>query len=656
MARKMSENTNTTIEKQISVRLILGPMVLVAILFCLFGGSESYIAPLSAAVLFHSSALVTGHMIFRTVFRTWSIHESWGYSWALGLAVHGFVGFGLAELSLYQAPVIWAYLLGILFFGYVFLTDLKTATIPLRLPNLWTLLTMIVVLAYLLFNCVPPTFYDATTYHVGLPMQYAFWGESIVTPHQIYSAFPLLAELSTGLIYLVTKSALFVNVAHAGMIVPLLMMVQKTAKHMFGNQEAAVAGFVFVSIPTIHFLVGGTKSDLLVYLFVAVILSLCASWESHDEETDLNAEMSKRYFLLLFLFGGLCLSAKLSSGVYVMAYVGLYLASSRSLIPKEKRIIVFGLMLAAVAASPFYIRNWFVLGNPTFPFLTSIFDGDSTGADFLTSQAVKVDGLQEVLSLWRLPYDVCFVNSDPTMINTFGGVVFFFLPVALLQRTFFYSQKRNCIYLLLTIPYWLSTYMLLRFHPFLVLLGTLWAARGVVRLCRLGQTGRFVVPCLVLFLVYENLSFSTQALNILLREPLSVHLDDTSHDDFLSHAQESYPAFKFLNETSKAHSVVYMMSDYRIAHLERRAVISGVNVKPAYAGIVKESSSGKDIIEQLKNTGANYLVFHGPTIQLLHERHLLDWDEEEEGRVREMLSLLGKPLFYENAYAVYALE
>lgn len=634
----------------------MGLMLLVAIVFCLFGGREGYLAPLSGSVIFHCSALVAGHMIFRTVFPTWAIHESWGYSWALGLAVHGLVGFGLAELALYQAPVVWGYLVGLFFFGCVFFADLKTVTIPLRLPNSWTLLTSSVVLAYLLFNCVPPTFYDATTYHVGLPMQYAFWGESIVTPHQIFSAFPLLAELSTGLIYLVTKSAVFVNVAHAGIIVPLLLMVQKTAKQMFGNQEASVAGFVLVSIPTIHFLVGGTKSDLLLYLYIAVILSLCASWETHKDELNLNAEVNKRYFLLLLLFAGLCLSAKLSSVVYVVVYMGGYLASSRSLLPKERKLIVTGLVLAVVAGCPFYIRNWFVLGNPTYPFLTSVFGGDSTGADFATSQAIKVEGIEGLLNLWRLPWDVCFVNPDPTMINTFGGVVFFFLPVALFQRTFFHTQKRNCIFLLLTIPYWLSTYMLLRFHPFLVLLGALWAARGVVRLCQLGKSGRFLVPCLVLFLAYENLSFSTQALNILLREPLSVHLEDASHGDFLGQAQESFPAFEFLNETSNIDSVIYMMSDYRLAYLERRAIFSGITVPPAYAVLVKESTSGQDIIERLKKTGANYLIFHGPTIHLLQERHLLNWGDEEENRVREMLSLLGQPLFYENAYAVYALD
>jgi hypothetical protein len=629
-------------------------IAIIGLLF-LYAPSEGYAGPVAGALLFHASAIFVGHAFLRFFFPDWKVHESWLYAWCLGIGIHGYTLFFAAELSFFNSQFARVYFVLALVTGFMFAKDLRPRG-PMR--NAFRPLnvgTWLIACLYVGLNCIPPAFYDATTYHLGLPMQYAAWGESVVTRHQIYSAFPLLSELSTSLLLLVKGEAAPVNAAHAMMIVPLTLLVRRIATKLFDSTAGLSAGLVLITVPMVHFLVAGTKSDLLLYLMLAAQISASTSMVLQSEGTDRFEAHLHRNGLLMFVFAGMAMAVKLSAAVHCFIFVLLTFIYAKKFFPHLKQALGVGIPVCIALAAPTYLRNWIELGNPTYPFMAGIFGGDSTGGDYLITQAHRVQTLDDVLSLWRLPYDLCFENPDPTMYNLFGGLVFVFLVGAFVWRRVMPIERLWLLYIMISVPYWLATYALLRFHPIMVLMVVIWTGYGIARALAYRSQTAPLVGALVMYLCYQNLSDSVQANSILTRDSLSVHSGQETYDSYLSGALESYAVYQFINENTPDDSIVFMMSDYRLAYLDRRALFSGINTKPRFANIVRESKSPADIVSRIRDTGASYLLFHGATVDLFNKRGLLEWTKEDDSRLREMLRIIGRPLYSQNGYILFSL-
>ena len=218
--------------------------------------------------------------------------------------------------------------------------------------------------------------YDALSYHLQLPREWARAGGIIETPHNAYgylpngveAAFFHLRMLSRGPIDFAESCQLL----SACWTVLAAITTGRIARSLSSPETksiaAALSGVLLVSTPWV--IVTGSlaynESAVLLALAAAILL-LCTTTKWTFREA----------IVLGVCAGGACV-AKLSSGILVV----LPLAMMCLILLRKGRWIPIaattgGIML--IVLSPWLIRNAGWTGNPTFPFLTSIFgNGDWT--------------------------------------------------------------------------------------------------------------------------------------------------------------------------------------------------------------------------------------------------------------------------------------
>ena len=218
--------------------------------------------------------------------------------------------------------------------------------------------------------------YDALSYHLQLPREWARAGGIIETPHNAYGYLPNGVEAAFFHLRMISRSpvdfAESCQLLCACWTVLAAITTGRIARSLSSPETksiaAALSGVLLLSTPWV--IVTGS----LAYNESAVLLALAAAILIICKTTQWTF---REAIMLGVCAGGACL-AKLSSGILVV----LPLAMMCLILLRKGRWIPIaattgGIIL--VVLSPWLIRNAGWTGNPTFPFLTSIFgNGDWT--------------------------------------------------------------------------------------------------------------------------------------------------------------------------------------------------------------------------------------------------------------------------------------
>ena len=335
-------------------------------------------------------------------------------------------------------------------------------------------------LIILLGACLPPIDFDVREYHLQVPKEWYLNGRIDFLPHNVYGNMPLGAELPSVLaMAIIPGTESWWWGALAGKLVIgcfswLGALLLYAAGSRFGSPAVGgIAAVVYISTPWIGKVsMNGLAEGVWGFYFFASFYVLLIGYQrlkpltsgglasrhaasSLADTQSVRAgiwEQPVRGFLAVAGFlAGAAVSCKYPAVVLVVCplVVVLFCAGGRTR-PLSNRVgsVAIYLLAAAVACGPWFAKNGWLAGNPTYPLLVDVFGGRTrtaakdeqwkrghqppgySGAD-VTAAAQKILWQSKFLSPALIPLAVCSLlrRKQRHLIAVQCGLLLYFVAV-----------------------------------------------------------------------------------------------------------------------------------------------------------------------------------------------------------------------------------
>jgi hypothetical protein len=204
---------------------------------------------------------------------------------------------------------------------------------------------------------LPPYFYDALVYHLGLPWTWLANRSFAIVPHNLFSDFPAAAST----LFLLPVAAGVPEAAaglHWATFVVALVALARLAARLGADRYRWVAPLLLVGCWHATWIASVPAADQLVLLGIVVMMDHLVAGDEPRRARIVGAGLAF----------GLAIAAKYTAAIPAAAVLA---AGAVAAFPVSWWAAVVG-----VAASSFWwVRNVLTTGNPVFPLMWSIFGG-----------------------------------------------------------------------------------------------------------------------------------------------------------------------------------------------------------------------------------------------------------------------------------------
>lgn len=457
-------------------------------------------------------------------------------------------------------------------------------------------------------TAVPEIFYDALYYHLGLPWQYVMAGEIQWLPSVVHSAFPAYLDVLFGICLGLGGPgvAKFFNF--------LLFIIGWCATAAFvyevlGDKRAALVGAVTVgTIPGVVVMSTMCAIDAALIGFAAMAaLALARMQRSGPQDL-------KPLALLAALHAGFVGGSKYT-GLWLIGVLAVsILVRQRPL--RAARTAVFFIGCAILIASPWYVRNLMVIGDPIYPVLSGYLgDGDARWAIERIQRDVPSSGLswhsfKDLIIGLAQNQDRFGAGAQTGLLVPLGFVVLLIgaLRVPLLRPWTVAAVAYGII--------WLSQASVVRYvypiFPFCAL-GVAWAACHALARLRHPVFGTAALVMVAL----APLSQSIRILDSLYvgSDVAALASGTLSKDDYLARRLAYYPAVQWLNAQAPPGAQVLYLGETRLLYLNRHVRFSSAYDYTELARLL--GPDAPPLFSQLRNLGITHILINGREIERL---------------------------------------
>lgn len=284
-------------------------------------------------------------------------------------------------------------------------------------PGLVSWLAALCFVPSFLLAIYPPTAFDATMYQLPYARLFAE-NNAVVFAHTL--RFPVFPQLQNMLF--AAALLLYDDVtAHLTQLVAFAVTaaaVVSSASRYGGRAAGVIAFALWVGSPLAVYLSGAGYIDLGVAMFVALAMIAFERWRENRVTS---------WLLLSGALAGMAAATKYHGVLVVALMTAAVFVTARGI---RTRSTISFLLAALLLASPFYLRNEIVTGNPFFPYLDRIFGGIDWPA--IGDHRVVPEGLtarEQVVRVarwtfasphfltfpWRVAYDAKALRGLPTI-------------------------------------------------------------------------------------------------------------------------------------------------------------------------------------------------------------------------------------------------
>jgi len=237
----------------------------------------------------------------------------------------------------------------------------------------FVLLAGFVVVLAVLMGFHPPLDYDVQEYHLGAPAMWLRTGQVRYLPGNVYSNFPLNAEMlfQGAMVVLDWKGEKDVYPGSYGAIA-IVMVFTILAALALGDIASRLAGRRAGVLAVVFFLTCRWVFDVSVKAYVEmplVFFSVLAADRILRSVLDGAREESGRDLLVGGICLGLAMGTKYTAWAYFAAPLGVFLLVAAALRKVRFRHVVVCGVAALAAVTPWLVRNLVNTGNPIFPML-----------------------------------------------------------------------------------------------------------------------------------------------------------------------------------------------------------------------------------------------------------------------------------------------
>ncbi|MCX5830471.1 MAG: glycosyltransferase family 39 protein [Deltaproteobacteria bacterium] len=563
-----------------------------------------------------------------TAIRLISRSEGLFLSAGIGLVITGYAVFLLGATGSLSAPGIGLLLISMaLFAGAGWLRPLQIAPAAPSGRPIWELpallLLAILLLASFVLTLTPEISKDALIYHLAVPKLYLLHHGFYFIPGNAFTGFPLLGEMNY-LLALFLRNDILAKAMSYALLCGTLRGICLFARHVLQKQQfPTLSILIFASIPSVFAVSHTAYNDLFVTFFTLAAIYSFFRW-SEDRLT--------AWLILCGLFSGAAAACKYTALLATpLGCLGILYLANRSGDGSRETLRRLALYVAAalIAGSPFYLKNWIVMGNPFYPFFYGIFGGKGWDPD----QARLFDLLTQSLGMGRsfldyllLPWNLSLrAKMDVGFDGMLGPIFLLTLPFLAALRRWETPLQMLLIYALLTFFFWASSVQQMRhLIPIFPLLALIVGA--ILTRYRSRKNIFALLLCIVAgSLVFNGYHIARDFIKI---NPLPVAVGLESRDHFLSRTLPTYTMYHFVNQTLPPDARVFLiyMKNYTFL-CERDCYADEMFEAHTLQKILREEASPDRVRNRLKAAGFTHLLYN--EFYLLGEPSPLSAEEKQ---------------------------
>ncbi|MDA2936690.1 glycosyltransferase family 39 protein [Acidobacteria bacterium AH-259-A15] len=532
-------------------------------------------------------------------------------SGGVGLGILSYTTAFLAVLDLLWMPAWLLIALLLLISALANRTALSLPQPRLQLPewNRWSWIVLGLIGVHLILNLLaalaPATGVDSLQYHLAVPDIYLRNGGMVYLPSIYMSNWPSTVQM----IFLYAMWLQGDTVAQLLNVWALVLTVVALYGliRSYGSLPALLAGALYVSISDVTYQASVALIDVTATLFLLLSVVVVIHW----------LERRQGVFLILAgVLAGWYAGSRISNAGSVLA---LGLALGFLILYQEKRwkagILPFLIMgtCAFITVFPWYVRSWFYTGNPTYPYLYSLFGGRDLSAeasfDLLTNvwHNTRLPP-NSIIGFLKLPWDLTIDYRSGTL----GPVVLALFPLLFVYRRHLPTWTgMGLLFGVISTLIWYYTYPRLRtLLPLLILLIALVVV-CIHLMLRDSQSSLMVrlsvIACVVLWLfvglgnnvrIHRNAVMAT----INLKDP-----DLFADEQLRSAGFDWYLDYLHLNRvlSEGTHLLIWDDRGYYLEHEYSR--VSGLMRGMASAKQLREP---EELLQLLYQLGITHVVWH----------------------------------------------
>jgi len=526
----------------------------------------------------------------------------------------------------------------------------------------------VLLFSLFLLALTPPYSRDALIHHLAIPKLWVKSGGFYETPWAPFSYYPMNIELIY-LTCLTMGSDILPKIVHLLFAIGTGLIIYAYLKTKLGGTYALLGFLLWLSTPIVVYVGTIAYVDIgLTFFVTAALYFMIRFWDVGFAE--------KKFLVLSSLFAGLALGSKYT-GLIAFPFLAAVLfinVSRRSGTWRALKCTIFFIVFASILASPWYVKNYFLTGNPMYPFSTPFshrteknvhlsgtlppelfVEHRELGSSTMLERRVRF--AENAVEILTIPFRIFWQGKDNSA-QFFDGVLnpiyLIFMPFVLLGG----REDKQWLLFFLFAWFFILTVFFLRSMRIRYILPALPA---LVILCAFGmrnvlhRTPAIVGSVVALFIIgLLGMNFHylfVERLNVVKPWRYIGHVE--TRNEFLSRLVGSYRPIQWMNESLPENArILFLMVGHRGYYCEREYLLA-----PNFGqGILDEmvKQGGKTAFrEVLKNLGATHLFTnHYLVFKYLRSSH----SKKEIKALRANMRAVAEVIYDEGPYSVLKLR
>lgn len=461
-----------------------------------------------------------------------------------------------------------------------------------------TLLWMTLALSTV-FVLVPPVFFDAMTYHLELPSRYLLDGRIFHVSENLYSGYPQVTEMLYGM-GLAIGGVSLAGLLSLTTIALVLLLMLAWGRSRYGEDEAAWGTLFLALTPPLLITVGFFHNDWLMTFFVVGTIVLLQ-----------GGDRDVRRMVVAGALAGMAAGCKytaLAFGAGIPFVAGLYDDWTTR---REISTVAWGAFWLSfiVAASPWYLKNYFFTGDPLYPLFAGFLAGKKSLLVLAADTHFSVPQPADLFNWLLIPFDLVFRPAKYQLPLSVGMV-----PLILLPTLFTLRRKRPAgrfigAWMILSLITWYLTFRTARFAlPMLVII-FLWFGVSFTRTVnRPGRSGPLLKGVVLLFLLSNVGTFlgfqSWFAGNV----AAAFHM--VPHERYLEEKYAPYEAIKYLNMLDPPPERVLFVGEMRGFYSQFPREVATFDMPNRLIELIRTGKTNQEIANRLSGAGFSHILFN----------------------------------------------
>ncbi|MDP8233404.1 MAG: hypothetical protein P9M06_01185 [Candidatus Saelkia tenebricola] len=432
----------------------------------------------------------------------------------------------------------------------------------LKLTSLFFLLIAAYIVIIHINALTPPLSRDALNYHLYLPKIYLEQNRILTIPNNIYSFFPAYWEVFYTFL-LTISSDITAKLFHALFLIltiSLIANILRLLKPDLKEIDIGCASLIFISTPSITKIVSWAYLDITFSFYCLLSLYLILKFYK---------EQHTSFYYLAAISMGFALGMKYTGWIWILC-LGLILLEKKGDFKKTLLPYLKFISIAAAIASPFYIRNLFVTGNPFYPFFYPLFGGTHMNLDKYTLLGMYFRSYGEgvdLKSLLFLPYRILFRSEFAQPHNFDGKIGFLYLLglIPVFKNIRFKFSPKSILYIVIvyTLFWFILSQQIRLLIPALTLITIIYGLY-------LSKSNKKYIHYLILVAAFFYLFYPIQDFYKL--KSYKPILGRETREEFLRRNLRIYPMIEFINKNLPTNSKVMLFDIGAIAYYVDRKV------------------------------------------------------------------------------------